>query len=196
MFTGLIQSIGTVKAREETEYGVRFSIEAPFSDHLQFGESVAVDGACLTVELFGKGTFEVVAVPETLALTTLKNMDVGRRVNLERALQLGDRLGGHLVQGHVDGVGTVKEVIKDDSGWRVCVQLPSPLMKYVAKKGSITMDGVSLTVSTREEDGFEVVLIPTTLEETTLNRLDSGDRVNVEVDLMARYAEHLIPQND
>jgi riboflavin synthase len=182
MFTGLIQSVARVSEVLETDTGKRFIFEADFEPEI--GESVAVDGVCLTSV---GGSFDADVMPETLGMTTLDNLEPGTRVNLERALKVGDRLGGHFVQGHVDGVGTV---LKIEDG-RVEITPPLPLLKYIAHKGSIAVNGVSLTVSKVRDDAFEVALIPHTLESTNLSDLQIDSKVNLEVDMMARYLEKL-----
>lgn len=191
MFTGLIQQVGAVTAIHETDAGKRLVVRADFAADLEIGESVAVDGACLTVAEIENGALVADVMPETLNGTILGDFEAGRKVNLERALQIGDRLGGHFVQGHVDGVGKVLLINKDDSGWRVEIVAPSPLLKYIAHKGSITINGVSLTVSAIKDDAFEVALIPHTLKETTFDDLSEDDKVNLEVDLLSRYLDKL-----
>ena len=192
MFTGLIEAVGkvanVVRDRADAAGLMRLRIEAPFSKELQIGESVSVGGVCLTVVERGEGWFEVDVVAETLDRTTLGDLKIENFVNLERALKVGDRLGGHFVQGHVDGVGEV--VTPGDV--RLRVSLLPDLSRYVAEKGSITVCGVSLTVAKVESDYFEVALIPHTLENTTLGHLHEGDRVNLEVDLLARYLKNLL----
>jgi len=155
------------------------------------GESIAVDGVCLTVAARRGDRFHADAVAETLSVTTLGHLSVGDSVNLERSLCLGDRLGGHLVQGHVDGTAAVQRVQRRGDDFRVRVELGPELRPYVARKGSVALQGASLTVAALGPDWFEVVLIPATLTRTTLGRLRPGDRVNVEVDLLARYLERL-----
>ena len=198
MFTGLIQAIGRVSEVEETDAGKKFSIHAMFSADLQVGESVAVNGVCLTVAEVEKGpegapngAFRADVMSETLGCTTLDKIEIGAKVNLERALSVGDRLGGHFVQGHVDGVGTILSIMDDKSNWRVEIIPPLPLLKYIAHKGSIAIDGVSLTVSAVKNDAFEISLIPHTLENTIFSDYKEGDKVNLEVDLLARYLEKL-----
>lgn len=191
MFTGLIEAVGKIEAQKKRENGLSLSIAAAFSKDLNLGESVAVNGVCLTVTQYDEKTFDVDVIPESLRCTSLSQLKAGDPVNLERALKVGDRLGGHFVQGHVDGVGTVKQIARDDSGWRIRVEPPAGLQKYIAPKGSITIQGVSLTVSTVSENDFEVALIPHTLENTTLGELQEGDPVNLEVDVLARYLEQL-----
>ncbi len=191
MFTGLIEAVGKVAGVTHAKAGsagrlVRLRIKAPFSSELQIGESVAVEGVCLTMVARGKGWFEVDVVPETLDRTMLGDLEVGGLVNLERALKIGDRLGGHFVQGHVNGVGRV-----EDGGRGLRISFPHPLRRYIAEKGSITISGVSLTVAMVGSDFFEVALIPHTLKSTTLGHAKVGDRVNLEVDLLARYLDVL-----
>ncbi len=187
MFTGLIQSVCRVSEIVETDDGKRFTITAPFV--AEMGESIAIDGVCLTVVQVGDNGFAAEVMPETLGVTTLGKLEVGGRVNLERALQVGDRLGGHFVQGHVDGVGTVLKVTNDADDRRIEITPPLPLLKYIAHKGSITVNGVSLTVSAVKDDAFEVALIPHTLENTNLSDLKVDSPVNLEVDMLARYLE-------
>ena len=195
MFTGLIQAVGTVNLVEKTEAGARFKIASSFASDLEMGESIAVNGVCLTVvEIYASG-FVADVIPATLECTIFSGLRESDRVNLERALQVGDRLGGHFVQGHVDGVATVVSLGDDDLGRRLRLTLPSSLLKYVAQKGSITLNGVSLTVSDVVGFECEVALIPHTLENTNLGDLKEGDKINVEVDLLARYLEGLTSKN-
>lgn len=205
MFTGLIETVGKVGAisRSEgmaTDGGlVRLRIEASFSHELKDGESVAVDGVCLTVVGVGKVAsqpwFEVNVVPETLSRTALGSLKEGDLVNLERALKVGDRLGGHFVQGHVDGVGKVVEIRKEGEDVRLSVEIPHELGRFVAEKGSIALSGVSLTVAkvSRADTAHmmvEVALIPHTLIHTTLGKSYKGDGLNIEVDTLARYLQN------
>lgn len=192
MFTGLVEEVGTVATLDVRADGARLRFRA--TDVLQglaLGDSVSVDGACLTVVALHDDGFEIDAVSETLARTALGRRGVGDRVNLERAVRVGDRLGGHLVQGHVDGVGEVTAVTDQGTGCRLTVGAPPELLRYVVEKGSITIDGVSLTVASRSDDGFSVALIPHTLDHTTLGTAAVGRQVNVEVDLVAKYVEAL-----
>jgi riboflavin synthase len=191
MFTGLIQAIGHVDFIGKTSVGLRLSIQAPFAESLQLGESVAVNGVCLTVNDVWEGAFAADVMPETVDVTTLSQLKEKDPVNLERALKVGDHLGGHYVQGHVDGVATVADFSIDELGARLNIEPPSSLMKYIAHKGSVTLNGVSLTVSGITKTTCEVSLVPHTLQETTLRSLNKGDVVNVEVDLLARYIEQL-----
>lgn len=194
MFTGLVQGIGRLASREARGGDARLRIEAgtlPFQD-IEAGESIAVNGACLTVVAFDDRGFEADASNETLSLTTLGRLPVGRGVNLERALRAGDRLGGHLVSGHVDGTATVSSVVDDGRAQRWRFTAPRALMRYVAPKGSITIDGTSLTVNAVDGDAFEVALVPHTLAHTTFGSTRPGDPVNLEVDQVARYVERLL----
>ncbi len=193
MFTGLVAVTGTLAARAPRGPGARLTIQARFDDGpLVLGESIAVDGACLSVDAFDAGGFEVDASSETLARTTLGRLDAGSHVHLERALRAGDRLGGHMVTGHVDGVGSLVE--RRPVGECIWMQfrVPSELARFVAEKGSIAVDGVSLTVNAVKGDRFEVTLIPQTLEKTKLGTLSPGQPVNLEVDLVARYVARLV----
>ena len=196
MFTGLVQGIGRLEAREARGGDARLRIGAgtlPF-DRVEAGESIAVNGTCLTVVAFDAAGFEADASSETLALTTLGRLPVGRALNLERALRAGDRLGGHLVSGHVDGVGTVAAVTDDGRAQRWRFTAPRGLMRYIAAKGSITVDGTSLTVNAVGGDAFEVALVPHTLAHTAFHATRTGDPVNLEVDQLARYVERLLQE--
>lgn len=196
MFTGLIQSVGTLLQREPRGGDVRLRIGTgtlPFDD-VALGESIAVNGVCLTVIEFDAASFAVDASTETLALTTLGGLAIGAPVNLERAMLPTDRLGGHLVSGHVDGVGRVREVWPDARSQRWRFEVPAALRKYIATKGSICVDGVSLTVNGIDDDGFEVALIPHTVAHTAFSATRVGDAVNLEVDLVARYVERLLAE--
>jgi riboflavin synthase len=155
------------------------------------GESIAIDGACMTVATADRGRFEVDVMPESLACTTLGDLRSGSRVNLERALQVGDRLGGHFVSGHVDGIARVDSIRRVGEDHRVKLEARRDLLRYLPHKGSVTLAGVSLTISAAADRGFEVALIPLTLKATTLGALRAGDRLNLEVDLVARYLERL-----
>lgn len=193
MFTGLIEGVGTLAAREPRGGDVRLMIAVgtlPFGN-VQLGESIAVNGCCLTVIEFTPDTFAVDASNETLALTTLGQLAIGAPVNLERALLPTDRLGGHLVSGHVDGIATATQRWDDARAVRWRFELAKPLLRYIAQKGSVCVDGVSLTVNTADDSGFEVALIPHTVAHTAFHALHVGAYVNIEIDLLARYAERL-----
>lgn len=178
--------MGTLTGRQRTREGVRLAIAQELGQ-LELGESVAVNGVCLTVVHQDARTFAADASTETLRVTSLGQLAIGARVNLERALRLGDRLGGHLVSGHVDGIGSVVSLTPNGDAVSVRFQAPEQLRVYIAAKGSITVDGVSLTVNRVFDDGFDVMLIPHTRAATTLGELASGFQVNLEVDLLARY---------
>ena len=198
MFTGLIQGVGRLRALEPRGGDVRIHIDAgslPFTD-VAMGESIAVNGVCLTVVAFDARSFAADASTETLALTTLGALREGQPLNLERALQAQDRLGGHLVSGHVDGVGRVLDVHEDARAQRWRFSVPKALAKYVAKKGSICVDGVSLTVNAVDAESFDVALIPHTVSHTAFAETRVGDAVNLEIDLVARYVERLLQERD
>lgn len=195
MFTGLIQGVGRLASRgaRGVDARLRIGFGTLAADDIQLGESIAVNGACLTVVAFDDAHFDADVSAETLSLTTLGTLREGRALNLERALRMGDRLGGHLVSGHVDGVGAVAAVEAAADGaqrWRF--GCPTPLLKYIALKGSICVDGVSLTVNAVEGEGFEVTLVPHTLAHTAFAQTAQGDPVNLEVDLLARHVERLL----
>ncbi|AKC87270.1 riboflavin synthase [Pseudoxanthomonas suwonensis] len=194
MFTGIIEGVGRLAAREPQGGDVRFTFAAgtlPFED-VRLGESIAVNGVCLTVVAFDAASFQADASNETLALTTLGALPVGAALNLERAMRPSDRLGGHLVSGHVDGIGRVLSVHDDARAQRWRFAAPAPLLKYIAKKGSICVDGVSLTVNEVDAEGFEVALIPHTVAHTRFAETAVGEAVNLEIDLVARYVERLL----
>ena len=193
MFTGIVEELASVAGIEERPDGRRLWLDAPrVREGLAIGDSVAHDGCCLTVVGLEPGRYAVEAVPETLRLTTLGSWSVGDPVNLERALTLQQRLGGHMVQGHVDGVGTVRSVAPEGDGRRVALELPGGLRRFVAHKGSLAVDGVSLTVAAVTDAGCEIAYIPHTLAVTTAGRYVPGRRVNLEVDLLARYLARLL----
>jgi len=194
MFTGIIEGVGRLAAAQPLGGDTRFTFEVgtlPF-DAVQLGESIAVNGVCLTVIAFDATSFQVDASTETLSLTTLGGLTVGAALNLERAMRPTDRLGGHLVSGHVDGLGRVLSVQDDARAQRWRFAAPAALLKYIAKKGSICVDGVSLTVNAVDEEGFEVALIPHTVAQTRFAQTAVGDAVNLEIDLVARYVERLL----
>ena len=198
MFTGLIAGVGRLVAREARGGDVRLRIEAgtlPF-DGVALGESIAVNGVCLTVVAFDAGSFAVDASNETLALTTLGSLALGAPLNLERAMLPTDRLGGHLVSGHVDGLGHATRRWEDARAVRWRIETQMAVLRYIAHKGSVCVDGVSLTVNAVDEVGFEVALIPHTVEHTAFHALCEGDAVNLEVDLLARYVERLLATKD
>lgn len=194
MFTGLIEGVGRLAARELRGGDARLWIDAgslPFT-HVRLGESISVNGVCLTVVAFDARGFEADASNETLALTTLGGLPLGAALNLERAMRPDDRLGGHLVSGHVDGIGTVRAIAPDARAQRWTFAAPSQLLRYIAQKGSVCVDGVSLTVNAVDDAGFEVALVPHTIEHTAFATTAVGGAVNLEVDLVARYVERLL----
>ncbi|MDX6505373.1 MAG: 3,4-dihydroxy 2-butanone 4-phosphate synthase / cyclohydrolase [Gaiellaceae bacterium] len=193
MFTGIVRERGRVASAVQNGGGVHLRIEAAeTASGAEPGDSVAVAGCCLTVTIAGDGALEFDAVPETLARTTLGRLEAGSHVNLEPALRAGEPLGGHFVQGHVDGRGHVVKLEPEGDGARLNVVLDPGLSRYCVEKGSVAIDGVSLTIAALQDDGVEIALVPFTLEHTTLAGLRAGDEVNVEVDLLAKYAERLV----
>ncbi|MCG3201600.1 MAG: Riboflavin synthase [Gammaproteobacteria bacterium] len=194
MFTGIVQAMGKIHAIAPRAEGVRIHVDTgrlALTD-ARVGDSIAVNGVCLTVVEFDAHRFAVDVSPETLRCTSLGRLAVGGRVNLELALRLGDRLGGHLVSGHVDGVGRIRSVRADGDCLRLRIEVPVELARYVSRKGSVCVDGVSLTVNAVEGATFEVQIIPHTREETLFGGYEPEDTVNIEVDLIARYLERLI----
>jgi riboflavin synthase len=192
MFTGIVREIGSVERVERTDQGARVRVRAGLAAELRGGDSVAVGGACLTVAAVSDGAFEADVMNQTLSLTTLGDLQPGGRVNLEPPLRAGEPLGGHIVQGHVDGTGTVAAISEDGFARRLRISAPPELLRYVVERGSVAVEGVSLTVTALGDDAFEVALIPETLERTTLQALQEESRVNLEVDVIARYAERLM----
>jgi riboflavin synthase len=198
MFTGLIAGVGRLRSRQAQGGDARLVIDVgtlPFAD-VQLGESIAVNGCCLTVVAFDATSFAVDASNETLALTTLGELPEGAPVNLERALLPSDRLGGHLVTGHVDGLAVAERRWEDARALRWRFNTAKPLLRYIAQKGSVCVDGVSLTVNVADDTGFEVALIPHTVAHTAFHALQAGDAVNIEIDVLARYAERLQATKD
>ncbi|WP_254829414.1 riboflavin synthase [Haloglomus salinum] len=201
MFTGIVAETGEILAREETNEGLRMRVAASFADELEHGESIAVSGACLTVEAHDDESFELFCSEETIERTYLGSLAVGDVVNLERALPADGRFDGHFVQGHVDGTGRVTGIEQVGEDWTFSFSLPRPLAKYVVEKGSIAVDGISLTVARLEtpgtgyEDGaegeFDVAVIPATYDLTNLREKSVGDPVHLEVDVVAKYVESL-----
>jgi len=193
MFTGLVQDLGTVHRVDETADGVRLSVKSPLAAELREGDSVAVNGVCLTaVGMCGGELFGADVMHETLRRSSLGALEPDGRVNLELPLRAADRLGGHIVQGHVDGLGVVREARDEGFARIVVIDADAALLRYVVEKGSIAVDGVSLTVSELGDDWFAVSLIPETLERTTLGAATEGTTVNLEVDVLAKYVERLV----
>ena len=192
MFTGIVKELGTVEEVERSKAGARLRIAASFAGDLAEGDSVAVNGACLTATALGEGEFAADVMNQSLEVTSLGALEKGDRVNLEPALRAGDPLGGHIVQGHVDCAGVIETVAPDGFATRIGVAVPERYHRYLVEHGSVTVDGVSLTVAALSEGGFKVSLIPETLERTTLGSAEAGDAVNLELDVIARYVERLL----
>jgi riboflavin synthase len=192
LFTGLVADLGTVDALEATDDGVRLRVRSPLAGELREGDSVAVNGVCLTATEVADGRFAADVMHETLRRSSLAGVAGGTRVNLELPLRAQDRLGGHVVQGHVDGVGAVRDAADDGFARVVTIDAPPDLLRYVVEKGSIAVDGVSLTVASVTADTFSVSLIPETLERTNLGAAAPGTPVNLEVDVLAKYVEKLV----
>ena len=193
MFTGIICAIGEIAELEHRQGDVRISIHAPELgfDDVRLGDSIACNGVCLTaVELIANGFIADVSV-ETLSLTTIEHWDLNSRINLEKAMQASDRFGGHIVSGHVDGIGEVVSLHEDARSWRFTIKAPDNLAKYIAQKGSITVDGTSLTVNAINGSEFELNIVPHTMIHTVISDYQVGTKVNLEVDLIARYLERL-----
>jgi riboflavin synthase len=192
VFTGLVQDLGTVTAVDATADGVRLAVRTALAAELGLGDSVSVNGVCLTATRIEDGTFSADVMHETLRRSSLAEVGDGTSVNLELPLRASDRLGGHVVQGHVDGVGTVRDVRDDGFARLVEIAAPPDLLRYVVEKGSIAVDGISLTVVRAGEDFLSVSLIPETLERTNLGAAAPGQPVNLEVDVLAKYVEKLM----
>jgi riboflavin synthase len=192
VFTGIVRERGRVVAAEANGASLYLRIQAAgTAAEAKPGDSIAVAGCCLTATAVADGSLEFDAVPETIARTNLGRLGAGAEVNLEPALRAGEPLGGHFVQGHVDGLGRVRSLEPEGEGARLRLELAPELLRYCVEKGSLTVDGVSLTIAALFEDGVEIALVPFTLRETTLSRLSPADEVNVEVDVLAKYAERL-----
>ncbi|TKJ41652.1 riboflavin synthase [candidate division LCP-89 bacterium B3_LCP] len=197
MFTGLIETIGTIQTRRKLSAGMSFEIKCNFNaDEYRKGESIAVDGICVTVESFNTSSFTFNASDETLKRGTIGEKKVGDKVHLERALRLGDRLGGHIVQGHVDDVGKVLRILRKGNTAEMVIEMPPGLLPYVVEKGSIALHGVSLTIAEINRQAISVSLIPETLNSTYFGDFKHGDKVNIEVDILAKYTESMLNKKD
>jgi riboflavin synthase len=194
VFTGLVLGLGRVSRVDRSQDGARLSVASGLAGELAEGDSVAVNGVCLTATGVDDGSFVADVMNETLDRSSLGDVEPGSEVNLELPLRATDRLGGHVVQGHVDGVGVVSEVVDDGFARRISISAPDGLLRYAVEKGSIAVDGVSLTVAGLDERSFNVSLIPETLQRTNLGRARPGTRVNLEVDVLAKYVERLIQE--
>jgi riboflavin synthase len=195
MFTGIVETTGAITDITDTEGGRRLTIEVPF-EGLSEGQSIAVDGACLTVEAFGEGWFTVFLAEETIERTYFDRIEAGDAVNLERALPADGRLDGHFVQGHVDATAEILDIKEVGDDWRFTFSIPEGQGKYLVEKGSIAIDGISLTIAARNEGSIEVAIIPETYDLTTLGEKSVGDPVHIEVDVMAKYVERLLDAGD
>jgi riboflavin synthase len=194
VFTGIVEELGEVVAVEEQPDAARLTVRGPqVAAGASRGDSIAINGVCLTVVALDGDTLAFDVVPETFARTSLGKLQGGANVNVEPSLRAGDAMGGHYVQGHVDGVATVRALEPEGDGKRVWLDLPSDLRRYAAEKGSIAIEGTSLTIAAVDGAGIAVALIPHTLHATTLGAVAAGDRVNVEVDVLAKYVERLLP---
>ena len=193
MFTGLVASLGTVERLAEGSTSCRLTVRAPqLLSGVKIGDSIAVNGVCLTVVHLRGDTFTADVMPETVRRTTLHLLQSGDRVNLEKALRPTDGLDGHIVQGHVEGVGTIQQIISEGNARVYRIQAPGELLRYIVEKGSIAVDGISLTVTETDDSGFGVSLIPHTAKMTTLGYKSAGDAVNLETDILARYVEKML----
>lgn len=196
MFTGIIEEIGKVKELTRSGKGIVLKIESNVVlDDVRFGDSISTNGVCLTVSEFGPNYFKADVMPESIRMSNLGDLQVGSAVNLERALTLSTRLGGHMVSGHIDGTGFIRRITKESNATWVDIQVPSELTRYIIHKGSISLDGVSLTVANIEGTMVSVSIIPTTKDETTLLTKRVGDKLNIECDLVGKYIEKLTKKN-
>ncbi|CCG55705.1 riboflavin synthase subunit alpha [Brachyspira pilosicoli WesB] len=189
MFTGIVEEIGTVKSVQSKVITIEAS---KIFDDLHLGDSVAVNGTCLTVSSFGNKIFNADVTQETFNRTNLRSLKNGSKVNLERAMTLSGRFGGHIVSGHIDGVGSIKSMKKDDNAIILTIEVSKHLMKYIVEKGSVAVDGISLTVASLTDNSFSIAVIPHTLKETVLYYKKEGDKVNIENDVIGKYVERLL----
>ncbi len=193
MFTGIIQDIGVINGVEHSSGATRMWVKTKLgADTFTLGESIAVDGVCLTVSEIKGDAFRVDVSAESMSRSTLKEAAPGRKVNLERAMQATDRFGGHFVLGHVDGIGNLKEVRREGEYLRMVITPPPELLRYIVEKGSVAVDGVSLTINSVDAAGFSLMLIPTTIAQTTLAQKRPGDKVNIETDIIGKYIEKFL----
>ena len=196
MFTGIIEGLGVITRIQPVGQGSRLSIASDFIlDQTKIGDSIAVSGACLTVVILDGRHFQVDVSPETLEKTTFRHATQGDRVNLERALRLSDRIDGHLVSGHIDGMGTLKQKEQLGNATRVAIETPPALSRYMIPKGSVAVDGISLTINTCDMNGFEVSIIPHTSKLTTISLKKNGDPVNIETDMIGKYVERFLKES-
>lgn len=197
MFTGLIEEIGTIKSVKPTGYGTNMVVNcSEVLEGTSVGDSISINGACQTVSTLGKDIFTVYASKITCETTTLGNFKPGMLVNLERAMQAGSRFGGHIVQGHVDGKGKIINLKKDSDGLEISIEIHNNLLRYISRRGSVAVDGISLTVVSLIDIGFLLYIIPESLKKTTVLQWKAGDEVNIEVDILAKYIERLLINGD
>lgn len=197
MFTGIVESIGTIKAIKNNEKSLRFTIKYPdFFDDVKIGDSISTNGVCLTVAKISGEGFDADVMAETLRRSNLGDLKVGSKVNLERAMQCNGRFGGHIVSGHIDGTGNILRYDKEDNAVWITIKADNNILKYIVKKGSISIDGVSLTVAYVDSEVFKVSIIPHTGQETTLLGKTSGEKVNLECDVIGKYVEKLLRLNN
>ena len=195
MFTGIIEGLGTIAKIRPSDRGKRLLIDADFPlDQTKIGDSIAISGVCVTVIIIAGKRFEIDISPETIAKTTFGTAKIGDRVNLERALRLSDRIDGHLVSGHIDGIGTIKDKKRTGNAIIVVIDVPEFLSRYMIMKGSVAVDGISLTINNRARDCFDVSIIPHTAKMTTIGLKKAGDYINIETDMIGKYIENFIAE--
>lgn len=192
MFTGLVQTKGQIIKKEDKSNFIKFRIKTNFLDDVSVGDSIAVNGLCLTAKELSNDFFDVDVMTDSIKVSNLESLDVGEFVNLEKAMKLGDRLGGHMVSGHIDGKARIEKIVKENGSYRFFIRVYNDLDKYIVHKGSITLDGISLTISENKKDMIQVSIIPHTWEHTTMKLKKVGDIMNVEVDMMFKYVEKMV----
>jgi riboflavin synthase len=192
MFTGLVQAKGQIIKKEDKSNFIKFRIKTNFLDDVSVGDSIAVNGLCLTAKDLSNDFFDVDVMTDSIKVSNLESLDVGEFVNLEKAMKLGDRLGGHMVSGHIDGKARIEKIVKENGSYRFFIKIYNDLDKYIVHKGSITLDGISLTISENKKDMIQVSIIPHTWEHTTMKLKKVGDIMNVEVDMMFKYVEKMV----
>jgi riboflavin synthase len=192
MFTGLVQAKGQIIKKEDKSNFIKFRIKTNFLDDVSVGDSIAVNGLCLTAKDLSNDFFDVDVMTDSIKVSNLESLDVGEFVNLEKAMKLGDRLGGHMVSGHIDGKARIEKIVKENGSYRFFIRIYNDLDKYIVHKGSITLDGISLTISENKKDMIQVSIIPHTWEHTTMKLKKVGDIMNVEVDMMFKYVEKMV----
>jgi riboflavin synthase len=192
MFTGLVQAKGQIIKKEDKSNFIKFRIKTNFLDDVSVGDSIAVNGLCLTAKELSNDFFDVDVMTDSIKVSNLESLDVGEFVNLEKAMKLGDRLGGHMVSGHIDGKARIEKIVKENGSYRFFIRIYNDLDKYIVHKGSITLDGISLTISENKKDMIQVSIIPHTWEHTTMKLKKVGDIMNVEVDMMFKYVEKMV----